>query len=789
MNLRTWFRPDHTRTIATMTKMTTKMLLHRGLRGVRLLIIASLCFSTMSAQNAPPAAPSILVGFDREGSTRERNLEKQFDSYINKDDLRDWMKRLSARPHHLGSAYGKENAEFMAGLLRSWGFETRIESFDVLFAKPRTRVLEMTAPQKFSAKLEEPSLKEDATSGQKSEQLPVYNVYSSNGDVAGELVYANYGVQQDYDELARQGIDVRGKIVIVRYGNAFRGIKPKIAAERGAIGCIIYSDPRDDGYAAGDVYPQGAWRNETGAQRGSVADLPLYAGDPLTPGVASKQGARRLDLKDPGTTLTKIPVLPISYSDALPLLRALDGPIAPAAWRGALPITYHLGPGKAAVHLKLEFDFSTVPAYDVIAQLRGSERPDEWVIRGNHHDAWVNGAEDPISGMISVLAEAQAMGQLVKTGWRPKRTIIYCAWDGEEQALIGSTEWVESHAEELQRKAVLYVNSDNNARGFLSVGGSHTLEKFMNGVAHDVVDPEKQVPVFDRWRARRILDGSAEERQEARTRTDMRIAALGSGSDYTPFLQHLGIASLDIRYGGEGETEGVYHSIYDSFDHYTRFGDPGFNYATALAMTAGRAILRFANADYLPLSVSNFSDTMGRYVVEVVKLNNDEREAIGEKNRRIDENTYDLGTDPTKKFVMPKPEPAPPALNFMPLQNALARLQQSTRNYDAAMREASTVTRLQSQDTQMNLDETLRQLELNLLTERGLPRRPWFKHTIYAPGFYTGYGAKTLPGIREAIEEHRWSDVTEQIGLVVNAFERAAAQIDRATTVLKGSVK
>jgi len=764
----------------------------RPSRLLQILLGISFCFTTISAQN-PPAVPqgqqSPLLGFDRDGSARERTLEKQFDSFINKDDLRDWMKRLSAHPHHLGSAYDKENAEFMAGLFRSWGFETQIETFDVLFSKPKTRVLEMTAPQKFTAKLEEPPLKEDATSGQKPEQLPVYNVYSANGDVTGELVYANYGVQQDYDELARYGIDVRGKIVIVRYGNSFRGIKPKIAAEHGAIGCIIYSDPRDDGYFAGDIYPKGAWRNEMGAQRGSVADLPLYAGDPLTPGMASVPGAKRLDLKDPGTTLTKIPVLPISYADALPLLRALDGPVAPVSWRGALPITYHLGPGKATVHLKLEFEFNTVPAYDVIAQLRGGERPDEWVIRGNHHDAWVNGAEDPISGMVAVLAEAQAVGHLAKTGWRPKRTIVYCAWDGEEQALIGSTEWAESHAEELQRKAVLYVNSDNNARGFLSVGGSHTLEQLMSGVARDVIDPEKQVPVFERWRARRILDGSAEDRRETRTRADMRIAALGSGSDYTPFLQHLGIASIDVRYGGEGETDGVYHSIYDSFDHYTRFADPGFDYAAALAMTAGRLVLRFANADYLPLSVSNFSETLGRYVAELTKLNNEEREAIAEKNRRVNDNIYDLGRDPTKQFVVPKVEPLPAALNFMPLQNALARLQQSTRNYEIAMREPSTVARLQSREIQLDLDNALRQVEPTLLIDRGLPRRPWFKHTIYAPGFYTGYGAKTLPGIREALEEHRWNEAAEHIGVVATALERVATQIDRATAILKGRVK
>ncbi|HEY2381101.1 MAG TPA: M28 family peptidase, partial [Terriglobia bacterium] len=542
------------------------------------LIVLLSSISVSAAQIGQP--PASLLGFDRDGTARERALEQRFDSLIKKDDLRDWMKRLSARPHHLGSAYDKQNADFIAGLFRSWGYDTSIERYDVLFATPKTRLLELTAPQKFTAKLEEPAIKEDATSGQKSEQLPVYNAYSIDGDVTAQLVYANYGAQGDYNELERRGVDVRGKIVIVRYGNIFRGIKPKIAFEHGAIGCIIYSDPRDDGYFTGDSYPNGGARPEGGAQRGSVADLPLYPGDPLTPGVGSTPDAKRIDIKD-AATLTKIPVLPISYGDALPLLRALAGPVAPESWRGALPITYHLGPGPATVHLKLEFRFQTVPAYDVIAKLRGSERPDEWVIRGNHHDAWVNGADDPISGLVALLAEAQAASQLTKTGWRPKRTIIYAAWDGEEQALIGSTEWAETHAGELTQKAVLYLNSDNNGRGFLSVGGSHTLEQFVNEVAGDVTDPEKPVSILSRWRARKIVDGSPEERREARERPDVRISALGSGSDYTPFLQHLGIASLNMQFGGESEAEGSYHSIYDSFDYYTRFVDPGFNYAAA----------------------------------------------------------------------------------------------------------------------------------------------------------------------------------------------------------------
>ncbi|HEX8685194.1 MAG TPA: M28 family peptidase, partial [Pyrinomonadaceae bacterium] len=517
-----------------------------------------------------------LSGFAPESAVRQRALEARFDSLLRKDNLREWMRRMSSRPHHVGSPHDRDNAEFMLGLFRSWGYDAQIETFDVLFPVPKVRVLEMTAPERYAARLAEPALREDATSGQAAEQLPVYNAYSKDGDVTGQLVYVNYGVPRDYDELERRGVDVRGKIVLARYGGSWRGIKPKVAAEHGAVGCLIYSDPRDDGYFQGDVYPKGAWRNEWGAQRGSVADMPTFPGDPLTPGVGAVKGAKRLALKD-APTLTKIPVMPISYGDALPLLRHLGGPVAPASWRGALPVTYHLGPGPTTVHLKLEFSWETRPVHDVIARLKGGERPDEWVVRGNHHDAWVNGADDPLSGMVALLEEARAVGELAKSGWRPKRTIVYCAWDGEEPGLLGSTEWAETHAEELRRHAVLYLNSDSNGRGFLGAAGSHTLEKFVNEVARDVTDPQKKISVWERERAQRILDGSADERREARERADLRIGALGSGSDYTPFLQHLGVSSLNIGFGGE-DGGGSYHSVYDSFDHYTRFGDPGFDY-------------------------------------------------------------------------------------------------------------------------------------------------------------------------------------------------------------------
>jgi N-acetylated-alpha-linked acidic dipeptidase len=745
------------------------------------LVLFALFFSLVTQAAPPQRNDQPLLGFDRESTAAQRALETRFDATLNPADLRAWLKRLSAHPHHIGSPYGKQNAEFIASQFRSWGFDTQIEEFNVLFPTPKTRLVELVSPEKFTAKLAEPPLAEDSTSNQTSEQLPVYNAYSVDGDVTAPLVYVNYGVPRDYDELAERGIDVKGKIVIARYGGSWRGIKPKVAAEHGAVGCLIYSDPRNDGYFQGDVYPKGAWRNDQGAQRGSVADMPLYPGDPLTPGVGATANAKRLDVKN-APTLTKIPVLPISYGDALPLLRSMSGPLAPESWRGALPLTYHLGPGPATVHLKVEFNWDLATARDVIAKMPGTERPDEWVIRGNHHDGWVNGASDPLSGQVAMMAEARGLGELAKSGWKPKRTIIYCAWDGEEPGLLGSTEWAEAHADMLRQKAVVYINSDSNSRGFLGVSGSHTIEKFINEIARDVVDPEKKISVSERARAQNIVFGSEQERKEARERADLRIGALGSGSDYTVFLDHLGIASLNIGYGGEGDTGGVYHSVYDSFDHYTRFGDPDFAYGIALAQTGGRAVLRFANAEVLPYAFTNFSDSVGQYVREISKLANDMREETNEKNRRIADKTYLAVFDPTETHVPPKPDTPVPNLNFAPLQNALGRLQESAMKYDQAARERSTS---QTPQARQALDAALMQTERAMIRDQGLPRRPWFKHQIYAPGFYTGYGVKTLPAIREAIEQRNWTEAEQQINLVSETIGKIAEAIDRATAQLK----
>jgi N-acetylated-alpha-linked acidic dipeptidase len=708
-------------------------------------------------------------------------LQKVFDSSLDKNDLENWMKRLSAYPHHLGSDYNKSNALFIDSLYKSWGFDSRIEEFKVLFPTPKTRILEITAPQKYTAKLFEPPLKEDRTSNQTSEQLPTYNAYSIDGDVSGELVYVNFGIPKDYEVLAEYGIDVKGKIVIARYGAAWRGIKPKVAAEHGAIGCIIYSDPKGDGYFQGDVYPKGSFRSEDGVQRGSVIDFPQYCGDPLTPFIGATENAKRLDLKD-AKTLSQIPVIPISYGDALHFLGAMEGPVAPESWRGALPITYHIGPGKTQVHLKVESNWNIVPLFDVIAKISGKDYPDEWVIRGNHYDAWVNGAEDPISGQVALLEEAKEFGRLLKTGWKPKRTIIYCAWDGEEEGLFGSTEWVEEHAEELKQKAVAYINSDGNGRGFLSAGGSHTLEHFVNQIANEINDPEKNISVVKRWRSRLLVNGSEEEKKDALKETDLKIYPLGSGSDYSPFLQHIGVASLNIGYGGES-SGGEYHSIYDSYDHYIRFGDPGFEYGITLAKTGGHIILNLAELEILPFDFQNFSSTVKNYFDEISKLTDKMRQETEEQNRMIDDSDYVYFSDPAKKYIPPKKKDPVPFINFAPLQNSITKLANSSSSYEKVIKNIKEKGKKLSPEVLRKLNEVLLMTERYLTDNNGLPSRPWYIHEIYAPGFYTGYGVKTLPAVREAIEQRNWKQADEQIKIVAQTLENFSKQIDSAAQI------
>ena len=746
-------------------------------------LTTSAVFFALAAAATPPA-DSPLLGFSADASRAELERESAFARQISKAELRNWLEHLAARPHHVGSEWGRANAEWMRDLFAGWGYEARIETFEVLFPTPKVRLLEMVAPTRFRARLDEGSLAEDPTSGQKKEQLPGYNAYSVDGDVEGELVYVNYGLPADYEELAQHGIDVRGKIVLARYGGSWRGIKPKVAAERGAIGCLIYSDPSGDGYTQGDVWPKGGWRSRESVQRGSVADMPLYSGDPLTPGVGATKEAVRLPLGE-AKTLTRVPVLPISYGDAEPLLRALAGPMTPESWRGALPFPYRFGPGPARVHLKLAFDWSLKPVHDVIAVLPGAELPDEWIVRGNHHDAWVNGASDPVSGMVSLLAEAKAIGTLAKDGFRPRRTLVYAAWDGEEAGLLGSTEWAEKHAAELGEKAVAYLNTDSVSRGLLGAGGSQSLERLFNEVGRAVVDPERGVSVLDRARAAAIAQGDEKTRARLRSRADLRLEALGSGSDFTPFLQHLGIAALNVGFGGE-EQYGQYHSIYDSIAHFERFGDPGFDYVAKSAEVNGRLTLRLSQADVLPLTLDRTAEGIGEYATELRELTATLRKESEERERLLAEGSLQLAADPQQTFVAPKALDRVPFLEFAPLENAVTLLGKAAEAFEKAR--SAAFERGLDAATRTELNDFLRTFERRLTSESGLPGRPWYRHQVDAPGQYTGYGAKTLPAIREAIEQRHWDEANIQIRQVARLLDDARAAIEKMTAKLAPSV-
>ncbi|HEX4933750.1 MAG TPA: transferrin receptor-like dimerization domain-containing protein [Gemmatimonadaceae bacterium] len=740
-------------------------------------LVPALMAATAPRLDDPPP----IRGFSAASSKIQREWEGKFRAIPDPARMREAMRRLAARPHHLGSAYGKENAEWMKAQFESYGWEAKLERFDVLFPTPKVRVLELVGPTRFTAKLEEPILKEDPATSQRAEQLPTYNAYSGDGDVTAPLVYVNYGVPADYEELERRGISVKGAIVIARYGGSWRGIKPKVAHEHGAVGAIIYSDPKDDGYAEGETYPNGPYRPKDGVQRGSVLDMPTYPGDPLTPGVGATANAKRLDRQD-AITIMKIPVLPISYADAQPLLAALTGPVAPPSWRGGLPITYRMGPGAAKVHLKLEFDWKLTPLYNVIATLKGAELPDEWVMRGNHHDGWVNGAEDPISGMVAELEEARALGELVKQGWRPRRTIVYAAWDGEEPSLLGSTEWVEEHMGDMRSKGVFYLNTDGNGRGFFGAAGSHALERFVTEVANEVVDPETNVSIMQRLRAAQILQGDA----EARTRREIRLEALGSGSDFTPFLQHAGVPTLNIGFGGE-DGGGIYHSIYDTFTWYTRFSDTSFVYGRALAQAAGMMVMRVANADVLPAEFGGLSATAARYLGEVTSLRERTAKEIDELNRRIAEGTYAAVNDPRRPLKAPSPQEPAPHLNFSPIQNAVDSLQRSAERYERAY--GTVVSGAATQAALGRVNALLRQSDQALLIPEGLPRRPWYQHALYAPGYYTGYGVKTMPGVREAIEQKEWGQAQEQVAKIAAALLREGELVAKAAKLLEDAGK
>jgi N-acetylated-alpha-linked acidic dipeptidase len=720
-------------------------------------------------------------------SPEQAKREAVLDASVSASEQMGWLKQMASAPNHVGSVHDKTNAEFILSQFKAWGWDAKIETFEVLYPTPLKTQLNLVGPVAVPLGGQEPTIPEDATSANLKDALPPYVAFQGDGDVTADVVYVNYGLPADYAALARRGISVKGKIALARYGGGWRGLKPKLAQEQGAIGALIYSDPANDGYATADTYPNGGGRPDTGVQRGSVADMTTYPGDPGTPGYGSVKGAKRIDRKD-AVTIMKIPTLPISYGDAMKIFAQLKGPIVPDNFRGALPITYRTGgDGSVKLHLQVESDWSLKPVYNVIAMLKGKDRPDEWVVRGNHHDGWVFGAADPLSGEVAMLSEAKALGQLAKAGWRPSRTIVYASWDAEEPMLLGSTEWVETHEAELKAKAIIYINTDGNGRGFLGAEGSHQYSHLVNQVAADVKDPQTGVSVLERARAKLRADAfdggrvDADELKAAEAGGDLPMGALGSGSDYSSFLQHAGVPSLNLGFGGEGESAGSYHSIYDSYDHFVRFDDPGLAYGAALSKTVGRVVLRIADADTPPLRFGDLAATVHIYLGEVKALIDSRRKQDEKRAGLLSGNAFALASDPLAPVAAPLAEAPTPIIELAALENAVARLEASAKAYDAAYAVKGAGL---AAATRGRLNAALLGIDQALLIPEGLPGRNWYRHALYAPGRFTGYGAKTLPGVREAVEERRFADANVYAGRTAAAIERLAAKLDAARAII-----
>ena len=709
-------------------------------------------------------------------------LERSFDSLINPADQQQWLQQMSSEPNHVGSPHDKANAEFELAMFKQWGWDAHIEQFDVLYPTPISTTVELIAPEHVVLGGQEPPIPEDPTltPANLAKALPPYVAFQGDGDVTAPVVYVNYGMPTDYDALAARGISVAGKIVIARYGAGWRGLKPKLAQEHGAVGCLIYSDPADDGYEEGDPYPKGGARPPHGVQRGSVVDMTMYPGDPLTPGIGAIPGAKRLT-RETAPTILKIPTLPISYADASKILASLGGPVVTGNARGALPLAYHWGGTDAVkVHLAVKSDWSLKPAYDVIATLKGSVYPDQWIVRGNHRDGWVFGAADPLTGQVALMAEAKALGQLYRQGWRPAKTIVYASWDAEEPSLLGSTEWVETHADELKRKAQLYINTDNNGRGFLAAEGSQDLQHFVSDAAGDVRDPQTNVTVLQRAGASVEVAGY-DAPQSVRPdlladaeNGDLPMGPVGAGSDYSPFVQHLGIASVNLGFGGEDFSGGSYHSAYDTYYHVMHFDDPGLAYASALSKVVGRLVIRSADAPRVPAQYSDFASSVSRYLGEVMKLASDQREADRKLVDLRREGVFKLAAAPYDPTIAPADKGVTPLIDMLPLQNAVDHLTRAASDADSMLGGEDKLPPA----TQARINAALANIDQLLIDPQGLPGRPWYKNLIYAPGTLTGYGAKTLPGVREAIEQRRFDDARTYVGRTAAVIEAYANRLD-----------
>jgi N-acetylated-alpha-linked acidic dipeptidase len=711
-------------------------------------------------------------------------LEKSFDALISATDQQQWLQQMASAPNHVGSPHDKANAEMELALFKQWGWDAHIEQFQVLYPTPISTTVELIAPEHVALGGQEPAVPEDPTSGLPG-MLPPYVAYQGDGDVIAPVVYVNYGMPDDYDALARRGIDVKGKIVLARYGAGWRGLKPLLAQQHGAVGCLIYSDPADDGYSQDDPYPLGGGRPEHGVQRGSVQAMTIYPGDPLTPGVGATANAKRLS-REEAPTILKIPALPISYADATAIMSRLQGPVVTGNERGGLGMAYHWGGTDAVkVHLAVQSDWSLKPLYDVIATLKGRTYPDQWIVRGNHRDGWVMGASDPLTGQVALMSEAKALGQLYRQGWRPERTIVYASWDGEEPGLLGSTEWAETHADELQRKAVLYINTDNNGRGYLSAQGSGELQHLITSVAADVADPQTGASVADRARAQTLAshyldpDSVRSDLVDDAKAGKLPLGPLGSGSDYSSFAQHLGLAALNIGFGGEDFSGGSYHSIYDSYYHVMHFDDPGLAYGTALSKVVGRLVFRTADAPRVPAHYSDFASDVAHYLADVQKLANDQREkdrALADLRREGD---FKLASAPYDPTVAPADKGITPVFDMLALQDASDHLTRAAAAADAVLAREDKL----APATQARINAALANIDQLLLDPEGLPSRGWYKNLITAPGTLTGYGAKTLPGVREAIEQRRWDEARAYIPRTAAVIENYARRLDEVAAL------
>jgi N-acetylated-alpha-linked acidic dipeptidase len=747
------------------------------------LALASL-LSASQGHAAEPQAP--ITGFPGEASQAQRALEERFAARIKKEQVGESLRELSSEPHHAGSPRSAEIARDLVEQFRSWGFDAKVETFYGLVSKPKVRVLEMVAPHAYQAPLEDGPFP-GAPSPDLAGSLPPYSMFSGDGDVTAEAVYVNYGSAGDYEMLARQGIDVRGKIVIARYGKSWRGAKARVAAEKGAAGVILFSDPAQGGYAEGAVYPEGPLLPAEGAQRGSILDLPRMAGDPLTPGQGATRKPASFSMQDVSEWISPIPVQPVSAKEIEPILAAMGGPVVPADWHGGLPVVHRFGDGTVKLRLKIAQDWTVTPLHDVVAKLEGAVWPDEWVMRGNNHDAWNFGAEDAASGLAAMLEEARAIGTLAKEGWRPKRTLVYLAWDGEEAGLFGSTEWVETHADELRRKAVAYLNSGPTARGFFSSGGSHSLWTFVDEIARDVHDPLLEVPVADRVAANNRL-----QRLEAGLETDapaatrkFPLAALGMSSDYGAFLQHVGIASLDFTFEGESQNR-CYHSICDNFSHFEKFSDPGFAYGAALSEAGGRMMLRLGEAEILPFDFSGMAEALAGYLDEVENIADARRRQVERRNAAIEDGVFGLARDPQDRTPTPELEEPVPDVDFALLRQAQRALADNAKRFSGARAAHAAKDAVLEPAELAQVNAILRSAEQALAPEAGLPGRTWYRHRVYAPDRDTGYESATLPGVREAIERQDWAGAQREIGRAAEAVDAYAKAVNDAATLLLG---